>query len=36
VIAGGAAGAEDLTFREIGEPQMTDAAIWINGSRLGD
>ncbi|WP_158527149.1 hypothetical protein [Sinorhizobium meliloti] len=36
VVALGAARAEQLIVREIGEPQMTDAAIRINGSLFSD
>ncbi|WP_164829102.1 hypothetical protein [Sinorhizobium meliloti] len=36
VVALGAARAEQLIVREIGEPQMTDAAIRINGSLFRD
>ncbi|WP_164891486.1 hypothetical protein [Sinorhizobium meliloti] len=36
VVAPGAARAEQLIVREIGEPQVTDAAIRINGSLFRD
>ncbi|MGH0315192.1 hypothetical protein NKY46_02830 [Sinorhizobium meliloti] len=36
IIALGAARAKQLIVREIGEPQMTDAAIRINGSLFSD
>ncbi|WP_186442213.1 hypothetical protein [Sinorhizobium medicae] len=36
VVALGAARAEQLIVREIGKPQMTDAAIRINGSLFRD